>query len=436
MMDWSASQNKLIKLYKPHSPNDWSGIIWPGNGTSVPKDTPECGWNNELCESEDENNQSVTITVVCLVFVTMVTIVIIGLYVLRKRRYETKLAQVKNALIKWEQLKSIGAMRETMSVISLGKFSLRRKSLGGGMDNTEYIDPEHVYFYNDRKVYITKLGDNPLNMADRNVLVDLKEMMELNYENIVPFVGVCNDPGKVYILMDYAAKGSLYEIIALGETKFDWDFKMSILNDVARGMSFLHQSSFGCHGTLTSHKCVVNSKWVCQITGHGMGYIKRHKVPDEKNMGTNSKELWVAPEVLRNTMIPGKFHVRKADVYSYGIIAHEVLFQTQPYGCETDPDIEEKVIIRKVKCIDGDPYRPKIPEGKCSNGWIELMQLCWCEDPDERPRFPQVLSHIRRLNSNKSIALVDTMVHRLEVYANHLEVRVAERSMELQEERV
>ena len=49
ILHWSAKDWKLYKVYKEEDPNDWSGLIWFGNSTSVPRDSPECSWKNEFC---------------------------------------------------------------------------------------------------------------------------------------------------------------------------------------------------------------------------------------------------------------------------------------------------------------------------------------------------------------------------------------------------
>ena len=51
LLDYISFQNSLTKIYKAGSPNDWSGILWAGHRSSVPKGEPECGWDNEHCSS-------------------------------------------------------------------------------------------------------------------------------------------------------------------------------------------------------------------------------------------------------------------------------------------------------------------------------------------------------------------------------------------------
>lgn len=44
-------------------------------------------------------------------------------------------------------------------------------------------------------------------------------------------------------------------------------------------MEFLHKSPFKCHGDLTSSNCVVDSRWVCKVTDHGLNILKEGETP-------------------------------------------------------------------------------------------------------------------------------------------------------------
>ena len=56
LMRWDAEKGVLEKVYKPDDPNDWSGILWPGNATEVPTGVPRCGWQGELCKTPKKSN--------------------------------------------------------------------------------------------------------------------------------------------------------------------------------------------------------------------------------------------------------------------------------------------------------------------------------------------------------------------------------------------
>ncbi|KAL5971277.1 Atrial natriuretic peptide receptor 2 [Taenia solium] len=55
---------------------------------------------------------------------------------------------------------------------------------------------------------------------------------------------------------------------------FDWDFKLSLMTDLVRGMEYLHSTSPKAHGRLKSTSCVVNRRWVSKITDFGFPKIR------------------------------------------------------------------------------------------------------------------------------------------------------------------
>ena len=85
IMEWLAAEGRMRKVYKPDDPDDWSGLLWPGNSTVPPKDAPECGWDNEFCVEKDTGQQ--VIIIVSAVVASVILCVIIGVaYSYRKIR--------------------------------------------------------------------------------------------------------------------------------------------------------------------------------------------------------------------------------------------------------------------------------------------------------------------------------------------------------------
>ena len=66
-------------------------------------------------------------------------------------------------------------------------------------------------------------------------------MKEVNHENLSKFVGISIEQNQVYTLMLYASRGSLKNIIKEME-QMTMDFKLSLLHDIAQGLSYLHSS--------------------------------------------------------------------------------------------------------------------------------------------------------------------------------------------------
>ncbi|KAG8543389.1 hypothetical protein GDO81_024788, partial [Engystomops pustulosus] len=51
-------------------------------------------------------------------------------------------------------------------------------------------------------------------------------------------------------------------------------FRNSLINDIVKGMCFLHRSIIGSHGNLKSSNCVVDSRFVLKITDYGLASFR------------------------------------------------------------------------------------------------------------------------------------------------------------------
>ena len=94
-------------------------------------------------------------------------------------------------------------------------------------------------------VAIKKLGQYSISVSDRNVLRELKVMKSINNENVNAFVGVCFDQSYPCFLMTYRPRGSLNDVLHNNTFNLSWDFKLSLLADIAKGMEYLHGSDIG-----------------------------------------------------------------------------------------------------------------------------------------------------------------------------------------------
>lgn len=93
---------------------------------------------------------------------------------------------------------------------------------------------------------------------------------------------------------------------------------------------------------------------------------------------------------------------QRGDVYSFGIICHEIVTRQGPfYLGYHDEDFTPKQIVEKVAngpVLSGNPpFRPAIDE--CTLDDVRtLMEVCWRDNPAERPDFRNLKSTIRQIN--------------------------------------
>lgn len=123
-------------------------------------------------------------------------------------------------------------------------------------------------------------------------------------------------------------------------------FIASLVADLIKGLIYLHYSECISHGNLKSSNCLIDSRWVLQITGFGLDEFRSaypSKIVSKKH---KASLLWKPPEVLRkiklelgdvcfNSNLVLKHESlnlkRKADIYSFAIILFEIIGRKGPW---------------------------------------------------------------------------------------------------------
>ncbi|KAF9436004.1 hypothetical protein BGZ76_005039 [Entomortierella beljakovae] len=118
-------------------------------------------------------------------------------------------------------------------------------------------------------VYIKKIGSKKV-VVNSDLRKEIFNMRELRHPKLVEFIGVCLAVPNICVVTEYVPKGTLASVLANMDHKFTWLFKFSFMQDLCRGMEFLHMSKIGFHGRLTSLNCLISSRWELKISGYGL----------------------------------------------------------------------------------------------------------------------------------------------------------------------
>jgi len=104
---------------------------------------------------------------------------------------------------------------------------------------------------------------------------------------------------------------------------------------------------------------------------------------------------WLAPEVL-----DGEGHSKASDVYSFGMVMWEVLTQQVPWH-----DVKSWEIVSLIR----DGARPPVPnfwdavdgqgqECIVFEEYVNLMTLCWSQNPYDRPSFAEIVRELKDMS--------------------------------------
>ncbi|ESO05547.1 hypothetical protein HELRODRAFT_77371 [Helobdella robusta] len=266
----------------------------------------------------------------------------------------------------------------------------------------------------------------------RKDLVELVKMKDIQHDNIIHFMGACVETDRICYITQYCARGSLQDVLADGQSSIDWTFKLSFTTDLSKGMNYLHKSFIELHGRLNSNVCMIDNRWVLKVSGFGLSTFKLDVREEKPGESFYRDLLWTAPEHL---MSPSSSGSQKGDVYSFAIIVYEILYKDFPYHT-TNLDYKD-IITRIMESQDG-PLRPELSpldDADANPAILNLVTQCWDEDPNVRPSFDVIEKTVKKFHTGKNDSIVDSMLKKLEKYANNLEMIVEQRTEELVEEK-
>jgi len=257
-------------------------------------------------------------------------------------------------------------------------------------------------------------------------------MAILRHPNVLQLFGCSLTAQAIWIVSELCSLGSLRHLLDDEEKELPLETRLKIALQVAEGVVYLHnQEPKIIHRDLKSHNIMVHETYVGK-TGEGQRTIKASEVSKIKSTGTSKTDAlpyrsdhsdrslkmhseatiiakigdwgsaratfsgtrtmthgvgtscWLAPEVIK--------HARSSqysDVYSFGIILWEIATRSEVYG-----DLEGTQIIAQVA---NDGLRPPVPE---NNPLSDLMVKCWCENPEDRLSFKEIVKELNNILSD------------------------------------
>ncbi|XP_052249817.1 atrial natriuretic peptide receptor 1-like [Dreissena polymorpha] len=408
-------------------------IHWPVRG-SRPPNRPACGFRGELCVTFSLSSSAVVAISLSSVIVVLA---IVGIFIFRRIKAEADIQS------NWWRVRSedIHVTMRTSSVMS----SNRRFQNDDG--STSIMTQPHVSqtvgVYKGTVVHVRKLMVKTIPI-DRALLLEIKQMREITCPNLTHFFGICPETDKMCVLTEYCARGNLQDILQNDAMKLDWDFKLSLIQDIVEGMTYLHASSIGVHGQLTGSRCMIDGRFVLKITGFGLNCLNEAEIRNARlGSGWRGKYifspelLWMAPEHLR--LYPASRQRSQAgDVYSFAVILYEMCTRAEPFT-EESWYTSVSDTVEMIKNCGIKPCRPILNEHEHIPEVVQLAYQCWEELPSDRPTFQNVRKFLKKIrmtrNNGESTNVLDVLLQRMEQYANNLEGMVEEKTQAFLEEK-
>lgn len=315
-----------------------------------------------------------------------------------------------------------------------GTQNTRMSGVSGGSDKMEKLQQyADIAKYRGTRCAVTELFSNAnlmIKESPAHFKEQMKELHTLRHPNILRLLGVSfkNDIAKWVMLSEYCNKGSLMDVLEDRETQLDIEFMLGFVGDIILGMEHLHQV-IGSHGYLKSTNIVVNSQFQIKIADFGMlaRTSDAERIDEFDPYSKQMKKMWTAPELLRDEENANIHGTKEGDVYSFGIICHEIMECSGPFNSSDDSGISAREVISWVAHPKfSKPYRPAFslkPEAGEKEVYTRnvVAPNCWEEKPEDRPTFKYMKMVYLPIVKDESISLGESVLKRIKTYTRNQE---------------
>ncbi|KAG0239680.1 hypothetical protein BGW41_007563 [Actinomortierella wolfii] len=159
------------------------------------------------------------------------------------------------------------------------------------------------------------------------------------------FYGVVHQNDEVWLITDYAERGSLKRAID-NALLVGWEIKKRIAQDIAKGLAYIHHEGI-LHRDLKSANVLLTKSMEVKLCDFGLAIVKDLiEAPSANTLYGTVR--WMAPELLNDR----PQYSAKSDVYALGMVMWEMAAMcTVPFKRTFDP----KAILAG--------YRERLPGG-------------------------------------------------------------------------
>ncbi|UXI15933.1 hypothetical protein NH340_JMT01876 [Sarcoptes scabiei] len=266
--------------------------------------------------------------------------------------------------IKIDSEYSLQNIRNTMNIQNLKQMEMLNNNIQPRNSIVNVFD-DYCYalaLYKGSIVFVKRICKKTIDLT-RNIRKELIQMREMRHENINLFSGAIIDASNIAIMFLYCARGNLEDVLQNKDIHMDNMFVASLVADLIKGMIYLHDSDIVSHGNLKPTNCLIDSRWVLQITDYGLHEFKSNQDRFKSKENQEKDMLWRAPELLKNPD-KSKRGTQKGDVYSFALILYEIILQRNPFE---DSSLSNREILHRIinpKIYD-EIFRPSLNKLKC-----------------------------------------------------------------------
>nr|XP_043635443.1 proline-rich receptor-like protein kinase PERK3 [Erigeron canadensis] len=240
--------------------------------------------------------------------------------------------------------------------------------------------------------------------GDKEFLVEVEMLSRLHHRNLVKLVGYYSnrDNSENLLCYELVPNGSLEAWLhgPLGvNCPLDWDTRMKIALDAARGLAYLHEDSQPCviHRDFKASNILLENNFNAKVADFGLA----KQAPEGRATYLSTRVMgtfgYVAPEYA----MTGHLLV-KSDVYSYGVVLLELLTGRKPVDM-SQPSGQENLVSWSRPILRDKERLEELADPKLGGKYPieDLARVCTiaaaCVSPEanQRPTMGEVVQSLK-----------------------------------------
>ncbi|XP_020234827.1 probable serine/threonine-protein kinase PBL21 isoform X2 [Cajanus cajan] len=240
--------------------------------------------------------------------------------------------------------------------------------------------------------------------GDKEFLVEVEMLSRLHHRNLVKLVGYYSnrDSSQNLLCYELVPNGSLEAWLhgPLGiSCPLDWDTRMKIALDAARGLSYLHEDSQPCviHRDFKASNILLENNFHAKVADFGLA----KQAPEGRSNYLSTRVMgtfgYVAPEYA----MTGHLLV-KSDVYSYGVVLLELLTGRKPVDM-SQPTGQENLVTWARPILRDKERLEEIADPKLGGKYpvedfvrvCTIAAACVAPEANQRPTMGEVVQSLK-----------------------------------------
>ncbi|TKW24830.1 hypothetical protein SEVIR_3G075900v4 [Setaria viridis] len=190
-----------------------------------------------------------------------------------------------------------------------------------------------------RKVAV-KLMDRPGKQGEEEFEMEVELLSRLRSPYLLGLIGHCSEGGHRLLVYEFMANGGLQEHLYPnrgsfgGISKLDWDTRMRIALQAAKGLEYLHErvNPPVIHRDFKSSNILLDKDFHARVSDFGLAKLGSDRAGGHVSTRVLGTQGYVAPEYALTGHL-----TTKSDVYSYGVVLLELLTGRVPVDMKRPP---------------------------------------------------------------------------------------------------